>query len=527
MAGFWETRRQIIGGGADAEEAEPWSVARFAEAVSTALLDGLGRDVGVRGEIASWSRHASGHRYFRLKDATAAVECVMFKGDARSLAAEPAVGEEVVVRGSADFWAKGGRLSLRVRRLDPVGEGALEAAFQALVAKLREEGLFDADRKMPPPRYPGRVAVVTSLGADALQDVLKVLRRQRHLRVLICPVPVQGDAAAPKIAKMLGWLDRRHGEVGGLDAVLLVRGGGSRQDLWAFNEEAVARAVARMRLPVVTGVGHETDTTVADLAADLRCHTPTEAAQWAVRHWNVAGERVGQLGVALRRNVRLLTRDSRTRLANAAAHETFRRPGDVVDRRRRDVDDAEHRLDRAVGEVRARVGRRLHAAELVLNRNAPAARVRLERGRVEALAERLRRAASVSADRARLDALRDRLARASRATLRDRRAEVQYAGRSLRRLDPSRRAAALRGDLASRHDRLRRALLRSIESRASRVGALRRQVEALGPENVLRRGFSVTLDAEGTVVRDPADVSPGDRITTRVAGGDLTSVVGG
>jgi len=315
--------------------AEPWSVSEYAGHVKTALRRHLPEAISVRGEVADWNvNRRSGHHYFSLKDQNAKLDGIVYGSRARGLDFVPTTGDEVVVDGSASFYAPFGKLSLIVESVRPAGAGALEAAFQRLKAKLLAEGLFNDERKRPVPSYPTRIAIVTSAGAAGYQDVRKVFRAYPHLTLMLYNVAVQGDAAAREVAAAMSHLGQRHGDVGGVDVVLLVRGGGSREDLWAFNEEAVARAVADCPLPVVTGLGHETDTHLADLAADLHAHTPTQAAQLVAASWRNAADRVDQLAIVLRRGMRDAYRDARDDLRQISRHEVFRRPLDLVERRR-------------------------------------------------------------------------------------------------------------------------------------------------------------------------------------------------
>jgi exodeoxyribonuclease VII large subunit len=239
--------------------------------------------VRVRGEIANFSRAASGHWYFTLKDDRAQVRCAMFRG--RNMLAEfaPRDGDAVEVLAQVGLYEPRGEYQLTVEAIQRSGAGQLYERFVRLRQRLQAEGLFD--RKRPLPAFPRAIGVVTSLQAAALRDVLATLsRRSPHVRVIVYPVPVQGEGAGERIAAMLQTVSRR-GEV---DAVLLVRGGGSIEDLWAFNEEAVARAIRACAVPVVVGVGHESDFTIADFAADLRAPTPTAAAELAAPdrvHW--------------------------------------------------------------------------------------------------------------------------------------------------------------------------------------------------------------------------------------------------
>lgn len=235
-------------------------------------------DVWVEGEVSNLTRAASGHCYFTLKDSAAELRCVMWRDVAAMLVSIPANGDLVLARGRVGVYEQRGSLQLYVVHLEPAGIGRLYQAFEQLKARLEAEGLFDAARKCPLPRFPRRIGVVTSPDAAALRDVLNVLGRRYPLaEVLLAPTLVQGKEAPPQIVAALEALNARDD----VDVILLVRGGGSLEELWAFNDEQVARAVAASRLPVVCGVGHETDFTLADFAADVRAPTPSAAAEIA------------------------------------------------------------------------------------------------------------------------------------------------------------------------------------------------------------------------------------------------------
>ncbi len=230
----------------------------------------------VGGEISNFRPASSGHLYFTLKDDTAQVDCVMFRGRAAALDWEPAEGMRVEARSLVTLYEPRGRFQLNVENMRRAGLGPLYERFLKLKAKLEAEGLFDPSVKRPIPEHPTQIGILTSLQAAALRDVLTTLRRRNpSIPVIVYPVPVQGEGAAAKIAQMLATANARNE----CDVLLLVRGGGSIEDLWQFNEEVVARAIRASSIPVVVGVGHETDVTIADFAADLRAPTPTAAAE--------------------------------------------------------------------------------------------------------------------------------------------------------------------------------------------------------------------------------------------------------
>ncbi|MFH5804151.1 exodeoxyribonuclease VII large subunit [Alienimonas sp. DA493] len=257
---------------------EPLSVSDLTGAIKEVLETAIPA-VRVAGELSNVVRARSGHLYTTLKDDGAQIRVVMWKGKASRLRFEPRDGLAVICEGNVEVYAPRGQYQLILGAMQPEGIGSLELAFRQLQEKLAAEGLFDPDRKRPLPTFPRRIALVTSPTSAAVRDALQVLRRRwRGTDAVVVPTAVQGDGAAPQIAAAL----RTAGALPGVEVVLLIRGGGSLEDLWAFNEEPVARAVAACPVPVVCGVGHEIDVTIADLVADRRALTPSEAAELTV-----------------------------------------------------------------------------------------------------------------------------------------------------------------------------------------------------------------------------------------------------
>ncbi len=276
----WETPVVEPFSGTDAPSAgRVWAVGPLMRAVADTLAARF-NPVAVRGEISGFSRAASGHCYFSLKDETGQVRCALFRRSAEQLRFAPRDGQLVQARGKLDVYGARGELQLIVDTLQPAGQGALFEQFLRLKAQLEAEGLFDVVRKRPLPPQPHSIGVVTSLGAAALRDVVTALqRRVPHLPVVIYPASVQGAQAPAELCAALQTAYRRHTETGESEVLLLVRGGGSLEDLWSFNDPELVRMVARAPMPVVCGVGHETDFTLADFVADLRAPTPTAAAE--------------------------------------------------------------------------------------------------------------------------------------------------------------------------------------------------------------------------------------------------------
>jgi exodeoxyribonuclease VII large subunit len=327
------------------------------------LLGGAYDGIWVSGEISGLKLAASGHAYFALKDAEAQIKCACWKGNLRLLRFKPQEGLAVLARGRVDVYEPRGEYQLIVDVIEPQGAGALQLAFEQLKKKLEAEGLFAAERKRALPRYPRRIGIVTSPTGAAIQDMLNILsRRWPGLEIRLFPAVVQGTGAAEQVVEGI----ERLGGSGWPEVLIVGRGGGSIEDLWTFNEEAVARAIAACPVPVISAVGHETDFTIADFAADLRAPTPSAAAELAtpekaaVEEWIAAREE---------------------RLSRALRHRLVRLA--------RRYDDAQFRLRENVRRGPERLRRRLEAAVSRLQRRDPRLRLAEARRRLEALAQKL------------------------------------------------------------------------------------------------------------------------------------------
>ena len=362
------------------------TVSELNQAVRAAIEGAFG-PVWVTGEVGSWTRARSGHCYFNLKDESAEVRCVMWRTDAARLPMDPDVGMEVRIHGDPTLYEARGSFQIRVRTLQAAGEeGLWRLAFERLRGRLQEEGLLAPERKRPIPRFPGTVGIVTSTTGAALRDILSVLRRRAPwTEVLVMNARVQGRGAAAEIAEAIRALGARPG----LDVRVVGRGGGSVEDLWAFNEEPVARAIAACPVPVVSAVGHEVDVTISDLVADLRAPTPSAAAEAVVQDQEELRRGLAAVRLRLRRALQAGVDARRLRLANAPgrlarAVQSRTRPLEerVVAARRRAVRSMEalladrtRRADRAESLQRAAL-RRIEAAASVVSAAA---------GRLEAL----------------------------------------------------------------------------------------------------------------------------------------------
>jgi exodeoxyribonuclease VII large subunit len=305
------------------------------------------QNVWLEGEVSNFTRAASGHLYFSLKDADAAIDCVMWRSAADRLTWQPERGAAVVARGHVSVYAPRGRYQFYVTLLSPAGLGDLHARFEELKERLKAEGLFDDERKRPIPSFPAVVGIVTSPQAAALQDVRNVLERRYPLvRVLLSPTLVQGEQAPDQIVGALQAIDALE-EV---DVLLVIRGGGSLEDLWAFNDERVARAIAACQHPVVSGVGHETDFTIADFVADLRAPTPSAAAELIVQDQADLRQRIDGWVDRLDAGIYRCVDDLSTALERQARALERLSPQTQLDTHRQQVDELARRAERAVAQ---------------------------------------------------------------------------------------------------------------------------------------------------------------------------------
>jgi len=405
-----DERRHDHTGDSSGETPRVWTVGEIVGATRD-LLEEIFPDVLVRGEVSNFRAPVSGHWYFALKDDVAVLSVAMFARENTAVPFEVEEGMELVAGGRLTVYDRRGQFQMIARTLEPIGWGALQLAFEQLKEKLQAEGLFDADRKRPLPLLPGCVGVVTSDTGAAWRDMCRVWRRNEvPIRAILAPARVQGDRAAGEIAAAIRRLNR-HGEA---DVLIVGRGGGSREDLWAFNEEEVARAVAASAIPVVSAVGHETDQTISDFVADHRAATPTAAAEAVA----VSRERLGRRLRGARQQAEgavagMLSR-ARARLNDPGLQRRLRQPAGLLAVYRQRLDEA---FAAATRPVEVRVGtdrRRLEAAARRLGRAGVAAQALRRRHRVEeaagrlraAIRERLRRArASLGEAAARVDAL--------------------------------------------------------------------------------------------------------------------------
>lgn len=438
----------------------------------------------VMGEISNFRVYDRGHAFFTLKEPGAELPCVCWKDTLAQLGFKPRDGMAVIARGTIKLYEAQGRVQLYVEALYPQGTGALELAFRQLCQKLKGEGLFEAARKHPICRLPQRVVIVTSRSGDVLHDVLTTAyRRFPGLHTMLYPVPVQGPTAAGRIVEALKSINTHAAMLGGVDLILLVRGGGSLEDLWPFNEESVARAIVASKIPIATGIGHEPDTTIADLVGDLCGPTPTGVTELTIP------------------DVRVLQNE-------VAAHYDH-----LTREMRRQHDMADAQVRRTILEL------------------AGATRQTLRHGQsqVEFLARQIAHIEprhAIAQGWRRIEEAQRKIAHAQQQRLHLAHKQLDHQALKLRLASPAPRAKQAAGQVDRLQHQLACALRIRLGNAQRQLSATESQLRIVSPQAVLERGFSITRDAHGNIIRQTTQVTTGDTITTHVADGQFKSIVG-
>lgn len=363
------------------------SVSQLNQMAAERLRDNFS-DIWVVGEVSNFKAYPSGHLYFTLKDEYSQIQTVCFRDSARLLKVQPKDGDLIIGHGRLEIYVPNGRYQLILDMIELRGLGALQRAFEDLKQKLKAEGLFDEKRKRPLPKLPRVIGIVTSPVGAAIYDMLKTLMLHRaHLKVLFYPVFLQGEGAAGQIARAINEINT----IEGLDLLIVGRGGGSLEDLWPFNEEIVARAIASSRVPVVTGIGHEVDWTIADFVADARAATPTAAAQLVARGWEELEQRLDELGKQMKERIQEYFFNREQEIDALVKHRGF----DVVYRRLSEVQYQVEllwgKLLRITGEKVNSDYQRVNSVIEKLNRLNPVARIMRQRVQLEAFSAQLER----------------------------------------------------------------------------------------------------------------------------------------
>ncbi len=436
------------------------TVSQLAVRIDHAIKAGLPDRFEVVGEISSLSHRT--HYYFSLKDDRSVIGAVLFASSARRMPYTPTHGDSVIAKGRIEYYAPSGRISLIVTSMTPVGAGDLEAQYKQRCDELRKLGWFDPATKQTLPTFPRRIAVVTSKDGAAVADVIDTMgKRCPSIELVIVDVRVQGESAKGQITNAIIKLNA-HAEALGIDAILLTRGGGSLEDLWAFNELEVAQAIHDSTVPIVAAIGHETDTTIAELVADERCATPTQAAMRLAPDRQALREQLSSLRSRLDRTVRSELRYEKQRLDTITSSRSMSDPRQVI-----------------------------------------------------------------AIHRDRLDTFTDRLTSATTSAVASSRSKLDRIALGLARHQPAAAHARREERLAQLGDRLGRVMGRMIAAKADELDAFARELCAIGPAQVLARGFTVTTASDGSLIRSAADTSPGQTIITTFADGKVRSRVEG
>jgi exodeoxyribonuclease VII large subunit len=458
----------------------------------------------VEGEISNLSRPSSGHWYFSLKDDAAQLRCAMFRQKNMLIRFTPKDGMHVQIRGRVSLYEARGDYQFLADHIEEAGEGALRREFELLKTKLAVEGLFATERKRALPKLPRRIGVITSPTGAAVRDVLHILRRRFcSIPVLIYPVPVQGAASAPQIAAAIRFASARS-EV---DVLLLARGGGSLEDLWAFNEEVVARAMFDCRIPIVSGIGHEVDFTIADFVADVRAPTPSGAAELIAPDCNEWMRSVQQVSRQLSAAVQRQLKQRRERVTWLQRRLAQLHPGIELRQRAQRLDELEQRLIRGVRHT------------LLRQRSTLAHEI----GRLRHASPRLR----VANAHSRLQASETHLARLMRKRLEGLRARLADQLAALRHASPRLRLANASARLQARETHLSTLMRKRLVALNSRLNVAAGRLNTVSPLATLQRGYAIVTNAAGTVVTNAQSLQEGELIEARLAQGSVRARIEG
>jgi exodeoxyribonuclease VII large subunit len=509
--------------------AAEFTVSEIAQAVKRTVEDEFGH-VRVRGEISGFrGQHSSGHAYFTLKDDAASIDAVIWKGSFSRLAFRPEEGLEVIATGRLTTFPRSSKYQIVIEQIEPAGAGALMALLEERRKKLLAEGLFARERKRPLPYLPRVIGVITSPTGAVIRDILHRLDDRFPSHVLVWPVRVQGDTCAPEVVNAIEGFNALlpNGPIPRPDILIVARGGGSIEDLWGFNEEAVVRAVAASGIPVISAVGHETDTTLIDYASDMRAPTPTAAAEAAVPVRAELIAYVEDQGGRQRQAARRSLASLKDRLRAASAG--LPRAGDLVATQRQS-------LDMAAAQLSSGLRHFVQARRLAFSKAAGAIQPRLVRqrhaelvGRIDNLDHRALTGLNKTVERARLtfDPCALQLPKAVDQAIERKRTQF---GRTAPRLTPQPLRAELRqaqSQLAPLTRRLSQTPERITAERRQALGQLAKLLDTLSYRSVLARGYALVQDDAGNVVSSATALSPGDALKLTFTDGEVSANVAG
>ncbi len=483
------------------------TVSQVTRSIKDAIELAFPATVHVVGQLSNVKQHSSGHLYFTLKDEDSELGCVMWRSQADKLSFKPEDGADVRVSGTISVYERSGRYQLYARKIEPLGVGAMELAFRQLCEKLKREGLFELVHKKNLPRYPQHIGVVTSPTGAAIEDITDTLKRRfPSATVYLYPAIVQGPGAAKSVAEAVKAMNRRSAELGGLDVLIVGRGGGSAEDLAAFNDEAVARAIFASKIPVISAVGHESDISVADLVADVRAATPTAAGELAAPNTQDVLDELKHRGNLLDRQIRHRVQLWQSTLAAESRRKTFAEPLAGIDGRRMLVSEL-------VRDIESRLTSRMHLAqksvatlESQLRRISPEVLFETQRGRLLRIGQRLEYLANQQSQSAqhRVRRLAERMAYIS----------------------PKDAVRRHRETVATLSRRIMLGMDGRLDVGRQRCEAVKGRLVAMSHKTTLARGFSITRLKKGRkLIRSLDDLKGGERIVTELFDGKIDSRV--
>jgi exodeoxyribonuclease VII large subunit len=461
-------------------------------------------DIWVEGEISNCREAQSGHVYCTLKDDRSQIKMVCFKTQLRTMKFRPEDGLHVTVRGSLSVYESRGEYQIYVETIEPVGLGALQLAFEQLKKRLEAEGLFSPARKKPLPMLPNRIGLITSPRGAAVRDVVRILRRRfPNVCLSLYPVRVQGEGASKEIVEALRFFNRKNA----VDVIIVARGGGSIEDLWSFNEEIVARAISGSLIPIISGVGHETDFTIADFVADVRASTPSAAAELVVQTRREFDKHIADLQETLASLIRYRLLESSRRIHELAGRRGFRRPLDLLRQQRQRADDMTARLTHG---LRARVEQ---------------SRKRFTGAHVRIVSFDFR--AKMNAMRRGVDAHLTRMESSLRGRIKNSRNRFNVWHERIISYDFRVKISALQRRLEKRDAEIATRIDRQLRLKRERLARVSLQLEERNPRNLLERGYAIATDAAGNILKSVEGVSLGDAMTVQLRHGQLSTEVTG
>ena len=497
-----------------------YSVSQITSLIKTVLEETLPSKFVVTGEISDWKHHTSGHCYFLLKDENSVLPCVMWAGKFRKVKFQPENGMAVLATGHIDVYLPGGKYQLYVDKLEPEGVGALQLAFEQMVRKLQAEGLFDDVHKKPLPLYPRRIGILTSESGAAIHDITdSIHNRWPCAKLFLYSVPVQGEGAAEEIAAAIRDVNRRNRTLR-LDILIVGRGGGSLEDLWAFNEEVLARAIFASQIPIISAVGHEIDTTIADLVADARASTPTKAGVVAVPDMQEVMRHLANAESRLLNQAKATLKLAQESLKIILASLAFQKPLLLVRNAEQQLDELSTELADSIGKLLAEAKEKLHTAYEQISKIEPHRLLGRKAVDLNDWKNRASTAAKAIINKCsmQLTGVENRLVEKMKGLLVERQRRLSASYERLVRIEPHRQIGRRMVELSNLSNRANVGVGAILNKRQMELTSAENRLAGLNPKSVLQRGYSITRSKKTSlVVRSLNDIEIADLMTTELA----------